>query len=516
MYKVGILDDQPFVREGLRAIIDWQSLDCELAGEWETAVAAVREMERIRPDILISDIVMPGMDGLALMDMLNRMGVRSKVIFLSAHRNFEYAQRAIELGAVEYLVKPTDPNAVVRAVLKCIQRIEAERREPKPAPRAPEQEAELEMLSLLLHKNAPGSSRFDPRLHYAVMALKLERTPQDAGALEQSVELLRRKLKLEIAPVCLSIMDKVIAVVALADEEALRRQAIEWAEEMQFWHRQLLDMSVSVAVSTVCRGTERLHRQYAETLQLLEKTFYYGNESILTAGEYEPLREEADGGGDKAQSRPEGDRAERLLAAIRQAEEEKAALMLDEWFEQFVRDRIGPYEIKFEVCKWILHAAAFLPPESDREAWDKHAQSVLAMDSLAEIKERVRQIAMLMMEPFRKGLTSHHRQIIHQAEQFVQRNFRNPDTSLMALAEHVHLSANYVSRLIKRNVGKTFTEWLNEYRMEEAKKLLRIPHCKSYRVAEQVGIPDARYFSQLFRKYTGMTPTEYKNQFRKV
>jgi two-component system response regulator YesN len=513
MYKVAILDDQPFVREGLRAIIDWRSLECELVGEWETAVAAVRELERIRPDIVISDIVMPGMDGLALMDLLNRMGIPSKVVFLSAHRNFEYAQRAIELGAIEYLVKPTDPNAVVRAVLKCIQRIEAERKLADPPAKPPEQEAELEMLSLLLHRSAAPSASFDSRLYYAVIAVQFEQASPDAAWQEQSVGLLRRKLKLDIAPVILPVMDKVVVVAAQPEEEPLRRQAVEWAEEIQFWHRQLLDLSVSVAVGPIGLGTERLYRQYAETLQLLEKTFYYGNESILTVFEVQPERVDREAGGSvEMRDRRETNREEALLAVIRQVDEERAALLLDEWFEQFGRDRIGPYEIKFEVCKWILHAAAHMPPDQDREVWDKHAQSVLAMNSLADIKERVRRIALLMMESFRTGVNSHHRQLIHQVEQYVKRHYGDPDASLMKVAEHVHLSANYVSRLIKRNAGKTFTEWLNEYRMEEAKKLLRLPDCKSYQAAERVGIPDARYFSQLFRKYTGMTPTEFKNR----
>jgi two-component system response regulator YesN len=87
MYKVCILDDQPFVREGLRKIINWGNLDCEIVAEWGTGVAALSELEKIQPDIIISDIVMPGLDGLSLMEMLNKLGHPIKVVFLSAHRN---------------------------------------------------------------------------------------------------------------------------------------------------------------------------------------------------------------------------------------------------------------------------------------------------------------------------------------------------------------------------------------------------------------------------------------------
>ncbi|WP_276357862.1 response regulator [Cohnella caldifontis] len=513
MYKVCLLDDQPFVREGLRSIIDWNGLDCEIAGEWDTAVTAVRELERIRPDILISDIVMPGLDGLALMDMLNRTGMSVKVVFLSAYRNFEYAHKAIELGAVDYLVKPTDPNEVVRAVLKCIHRIEGERAAwgasaAAPAT-APDKGREQEMLSLLVRGAPETPARIDPRLCYSVMMLNFENGAAAAPIMERSAELIRRKLKLDLPPDVLPIFDKIAVVVAGPDPEELQRQTSEWAEEIQFWHRQLLDMTVSIGISSVQRGTGELHRQYAESLKALEQSFYYGKGSIFTA----PVEAAPTAAADDGPSlglKP--NKAELLLEVILKGDEERLAYWLDVWFEEFVKERTDPDEAKFEVCKWILYIIPHLQPEADKPLWEKEARSILALQSLPDIKERLTAIYGRMIAPYKSSLSGQHQQVILQVAQYIKRHFRDPDASLTGAAESVHLSGNYLSRLIKRSTGKTFTELLNEHRMEEAKKLLSAGNGKSYWVAEQVGIPDARYFSQLFRKYTNMTPSEFKNQ----
>jgi two-component system response regulator YesN len=522
MYKVCILDDQPIVREGLKTIIDWNSLDCEIVGVWGTAVSAVRELEKLRPDLIISDIVMPGLDGLTMMEMLNQMGLAVKVIFLSAHRNFEYAHRAIELGAVDYLVKPTDPKEVVRAVLKCIQRIDAERNRLQVISSVvqdkTENRREKAMLSLLIHdERIDEETLFDKKLSYVVMAVHFEDSSNISKRLERSIELIQRKLKQVSAIDIVPIMDKVIIVFGWHEEDALQKQIMEWAEEIQFWHRQFLDATVSIGISNLSKGTEQLHRQYMESLKALEKTFYYGKGFIFTASEFNTNTSKSLGDIPSHLEYVVSSKEELLLNTIQQADKEKMEMLLDEWFSQFVKEEINPNEIKFEVYKWIFYAAPHVPLEAeDKRIWEKQAQSILATNSLVEIRKLLQLIVELMFVPYKSDLTNHHQRIIYQVEQYIKQHYHYPESSLMAVSEHIHLTANYVSRLIKRKIGKTFTEWLNEYRMEEAKKLLLNKNNKSYWVAEKVGIQDARYFSQLFRKYTNMTPSEYKNQTERV
>jgi len=512
MYRVCLLDDQPFVREGLRDMIDWASLECEIVADWGTAAQAVREIGEARPDILISDIVMPGLDGLSLMEMIRQSQMSVQVIFLSAYRNFDYAQRALELGAVEYLVKPTDPKEVVRAVAKCIRRIhESSSAQGQTGSAAAEDQSqyEKELEKRLLGESAEsGPAAADPEAAYIVFAIRPDDPVRPISAFRQSAEMLRRKCNPQYKPAVLSLMDKVIVVYRAKDRTTLSRMAMEWAEEIVFWHRQLLDIPVSVGISTSRSGVAQLHLQFQEAQKALEMSFYYGKGSIVSS---EQAKTGAPGPTGAMQPESAEHREKQLLQAIREEDEEKIVRLLESWFDEFKTQKTGETEIKFQVFKWIFYVFSHLPEEWVRkQGWEQKAQPLLTARSLVEIKEILGELVTLAVEPFRSNRVDHHSVTMRQVETFIREHYMRPDTSLTDLAEYVHLSPNYVSRLIKQRAGKTFTEWLNEYRMEMAKTLLKQKQSKSYWVAEKVGIPDARYFSQLFRKYTNLTPTEFK------
>lgn len=515
MYKVCLLDDQPFVRQGLREIIDWQALNCKIAAEWGTAVSAIQEIGQVKPDILISDIVMPGLDGLALMDMLNQSGHPVHVIFLTAHRNFEYAQRAIDLGAVDYLVKPTDPKEVIRAVMKCIKKLNEKRGANAPdefeGQQAAADEKEREIVALLVHGNPPIKPVLtDQTLFYTVVAIRFDETALVMPMIQSSVDMLRRKLEQAHPAALFPAIDKIVAVFSAQEPEALMKQTIEYAEEIQFWHRQLLDTSVSVGISRAAQGASFLHQQYLESLQALEKAFYYGAGAVIS---YEPLQD----GPEQEEGIENVDMAgyeQSLLDAIRLGDEENAVMLLEHAFRRFIAGKMSEHDIKFQIYKWIFYVFLHVPLEpQDKSEAEKQAQTILTASSLQEIKRILGSIVNLTLNYYKSDGKDAHELIVRQIEQYIEEHYHDPDTSLTVVAEHVHLSPNYVSRLIKRKLGQTFTERLNEYRMEQAKKLLQNPKNKSYWVAENVGIPDPRYFSQLFRKYTNVTPSEYKNKF---
>lgn len=514
MYKVCIIDDQPFVREGLRKIIDWKSLDCEVVADWGTGIAAIGELERIQPDIVVSDIVMPGLDGLALKEMLNQLHISVQVIFLSAHRKFEYAQRAIELGAVEYLLKPTDPNEVIRAVVKCIHRIHEDRKLIAHPQNAYQLDGgtrqEQEILSLVIHDNPPVEPvLLDLEMYYSVIAIRYDEASNILLKMQKSIELLHRKLILGNPFYIFQVIDKIIVVFVSANLIKLQKQMIEWAEEIQFWHRQFLDISISIGISQSLKGPSFLHSQYLETLKALEMTFYYGQNTILSFTETSSEAEKVE----KIDTMTSVNKEEQLLEVIKHGNEEKVLYLMEKWFAEFVKEQVDEYDIKFQIYKWIFYVVLHVPlAPDDKLAWEKQAQSILTTNTLIEIKETLGNMIHLMISYYKSDFSDYHQVVIHEVENYIHQHYHEQETSLTVVAEHVHLSPNYVSRLIKQKIGRTFTEWLNEFRMEEAKKLLQNKNNKAYWVAEKVGIPDARYFSQLFRKYTNVSPSDYKNQ----
>jgi two-component system response regulator YesN len=411
-------------------------------------------------------------------------------------------------------VKPTDPNEVIRAVMKCIQRIHMIRNTESQTmvinkSDGVSEDRQQEVLNLLIREKVPSKPVYtDSSLHYAVLAIQIEDKTNIPLKLQESVELLRKKMRLEIIPDIIPIVNMVIVVVSTPHSEMLHEQLIEWAEEIQFWHRQFMDTSVSIGISHVLQGFSQLHQQYIESQRALGMTFYYGTGSILIYAEcfnQDPIHTSS-----KSEQKGES-KEELLLCSIKQGNEEKTVIQLEQWFIEFMKNQTKENDVKFQVYKWIFYIFLHMPlEEKDKNTCENTAQEILTSNSILTIKEKVWSIIRLIIYQYKSDMTDHHQTIIQQVERYIHQHYNKPETSLTAVAEHVHLSPNYVSRLIKRKMGKSFTEWLNEYRLEEAKILLQNKQTRNYWVAEKVGIPDARYFSQLFRKYTKLTPTEYK------
>lgn len=132
MYKVFLVDDEAIIRKGVKSIINWEELGCTVIGEASDGLEGMKKMEEMKPDIIVTDIRMPGVDGLDMIQDTKAVIPKSKIIILTGYRDFEYLQRAIKLGAFEYLLKPSkieDITAVVRRAIHELQEDKAKQEE---------------------------------------------------------------------------------------------------------------------------------------------------------------------------------------------------------------------------------------------------------------------------------------------------------------------------------------------------------------------------------------------------
>lgn len=123
MYKVIIVDDEPVIVRGLKQIIDWKKWDCEVAGTAESGQEGMRLIEEKDPDILISDISMPGLDGLSMIAAMKSEYERMQITILTGYRDFDYAQQAIRLGVTRFLLKPSKIDEIEEAISAMIERL---------------------------------------------------------------------------------------------------------------------------------------------------------------------------------------------------------------------------------------------------------------------------------------------------------------------------------------------------------------------------------------------------------
>lgn len=131
MYKVLIIDDEYIIREGLKLTIDWKGMNCSIAGEAEDGDEGLKMVESQRPDIIFTDIRMPGLNGLEMISAMRKLKHNCKIIILTGHRDFEYAQEAVRLGAFRFILKPSKEQEILDSVKDAIEEIEKHKQEKK-------------------------------------------------------------------------------------------------------------------------------------------------------------------------------------------------------------------------------------------------------------------------------------------------------------------------------------------------------------------------------------------------
>src|SRR5690606_19905451 len=198
--------------------------------------------------------------------------------------------------------------------------------------------------------------------------------------------------------------------------------------------------------------------------------------------------------------------------------EDGSLQLLKQLYGQFHTNQENPLIVRavsVEIVGQLLSLAMRANMNNDIESWEELHRSLLASEtSEAYYQILERTIAEMSRNIFQKT-NNHHKRVIEKIIQLVEKNYAG-NINLEWLSSQIHLNSNYLSRLIKKEIGLTFTELLTNTRIENAKQLLKDPTCKIYEVSERVGFEDAQYFSAKFKKETGITPTEYRDHSNEI
>lgn len=507
-----VVDDEQLLREELRTI-PWHELGAELAGEAENGEEALALCEAIEPDVVITDITMPVMDGIELSRRVRERYPFTQVVILTCHSEFDYAREAMKLGALEYLIKVSLDESELAAVLgrarEAIRREEAHRRSErerkrlelsKALSRLPKEEgaaeAALAQLRELVGQLPVGAARLhvacnaEDRFH-ARLALyqALEELGPTAGGRLDYTPLGETDAMLWLKPRAGERRGEARAAAKPEHERVLQRlrEALE---------AQLPYLSGEVRLYTLI-GPDI--GQAAQLLAALKETepagallFYERPQQAFFAGEWPGDRSLAEA--------PEREAMERewLHAAEPRA---LADYLKRAWLPWAERCRVRPSEL----VRWALTLRA---KSAEVYGWEPLAAEAARQ---LEVSPTFAQFAALLLRAAESDTTEQQkcRKEIREAKQIIADRLAEPIT-LTSVAEEVGLSSFYLSRLFREEVGESFNEYVTRLRIQEAIRLLQTTTLKVYEVAERVGIPSYRYFTVLFRGRTGVSPTDFK------
>ncbi|MFD1772803.1 response regulator transcription factor [Paenibacillus rhizophilus] len=519
MYKVLIVDDEPVIRHGISAFIDWEKEGMSVEDHYANGAEALAALESLSFDILITDIKMPLMNGIELMKQAQALCPWIKVILISNYNDFEYVKEGLKLGAVDYLLKLTLKKDDLLAVLRrSISMLEEERKQDSElslyrqgALYLERKREEQEMKRWIVQEQvSPAAAACAPvwlEEPYACVYLTLdgaEEWRENSGYLY--VQLLLEDLqeafyeRMEKGSALLVAESSLFLIFPKQEEEAAVRQVQVWKKGVEAeWN---ISTSAGLAIG---QGAGRLLKGYAESRFACQRRFFEGLGGLFESGGPESNHEP---------SLPDLEHAddwEPFFEMIRNGD--PASHAIDFALERWKNRALSPEQVQHEACVLLagtyrLKAGAKSLPSEQLELIRKtETLEQLASFMVGELEQNCMSIIPQLSDNGYGG------QLITRALEYIAAHFTE-NLTLQSVADTIHLSKSYFSLLFKKQTGRNFIDYLIELRIREAKRLLAQDDSRIYDVAQGAGFKDVKYFSKVFKKGTGLTPVEYRESLK--
>jgi len=531
MYKVMIVEDEMLVRIGIKNSVDWAKFNMQVVADVTDGQAAWNLYLKERPDLIITDIRMPRMDGMALISKIRENDKITRLVVLSCLEEFELVRKAMRLGVSSYILKLTmteeEVEGVLQGVMEELKRLEAGGHIREDASRAPVNRELIneKMIKDFLFYGIFSVQEFEQFVVQSGMRLSPARMVVCLMEIDKH-EHLRRKFKDEhghlIKLTMMNILCEIMQVrkrgeaVALdersyllllqyedvASEHLIRQDTLDLLHHIQEVMRSYYNGSASFGVSSVRGGYASLSRMYGEAERLMSRKFLAGPALIHT------VAEPVDTG-----------KLTEQLGRIRSCEPFRSLLptgsieafehQVDLFASILTEDRRSVEVTLFQLVQWI-HTRLYDDSRNEFTLLFNITDQLEQCDTLPEMLDLVESHLAEVAQDTRNRLQMSSE--ITRAIQFIKLHYKD-NISLQTVAEHVNLSFGYLSNLFKKEFGMTFVDYLNRYRVERAKELLLMTQIKSCDVAAEVGFsPEYTYFSKVFKKITGLNPNEYRKQ----
>ena len=522
LYRVLLVDDEEDIREGISRKMDWLGLGFSLVGEAANGQDALDLAERLRPDVILTDIKMPFMDGLELCRILTDRLPAARFVVFSGFDAFEYAKQAIQMNVVEYILKPINADelsAVLRRLKNQLDRERAERRnvellrsrytENLPVLR------ELFYANLLDGHIEPGTereraARLDIDLQgeeWAVGLAYIGSDRRDALSTLSVQKLLEESLTADRCR--LTLYNDWVAVIVSLTESFTIYDLIRVLDRVCTLAASYLGLTLTVGVGAPCKELSGMARSAAEARTALEYRSMVGRGQVIYIGDLEP-----DGG--QVLTFEEADERT-LTAAVRLGSEQEvrdAAAALAGKIRE-ANPSAGQYNLFLMELVTHLMKMTRRSGVGVEEVFGTGFSLPIQKSELPRLEELEDWCAeryLRLRTLIRRRQTDSAGQTVETAKEYIRQHYAERDLSVEKLCAYLHLSSTYFSTLFKRETGTSFTAYVTTVRMEAAAEAIRGTEEKTYLIAQRCGYEDPNYFSYVFKRHFGVTPTKYRSE----
>lgn len=519
MLKMIIADDENIIREGLNRFIDWSSIGVEIIGLAENGSKALELILDRKPDIILSDISMPMLNGIELIELLRNHKILSEVIFISAYSNFDYAQSAIKFGAFDYILKPINEGELLKTVERCVDKVTKQQINIQLEDYITS-EHRLKLNSAFLHLLYEPNKLTSADEHI----LKSERLLDHYDSVitaciwyENSHPTLMESLE---AYIFKPTDNQRLYIVHNSENNQcfilLFGKSTNDNEWFQYFKGILNDMLLNldwdsfkpiITVSKIHQLNQGFQYIYIELCLLYilknkqgqdNSSFYYAYDTftIYTRNEFSK---------------------EIVKDAIKSYDPDKIEeILLDFFFQLILKEEIYDIDIlKLECIDLIDYVINELSEYQLKTYLNQDTisvkKSISFQTSLDVIYDATKNILINLSSCIEDIQRKSSNQLIKLSLQYIHENY-NKEISLAQLADNLYISPTYLSKIFRSQVGVTFSRYVLEYRIDASKKLLSNPKYKIYEISNMCGFSDVAHFSKTFKQVVGVSPNHYKNQ----
>ncbi|MEF3302111.1 response regulator [Paenibacillus sp. GYB003] len=534
MIKAVIVDDDMTTLQGLARSVRWEQFGIRVVGTAINGKEGLEQIEAHRPDIILTDIYMPVMNGIEMLKALREAGNTAEVIILSGYEDFKYAQSAVKLRVNDYLSKPATLDDIERVLKEAVDQIskrdavEKEERELRELLAYHLPTTKRQLLKGLLEPGFCQTGFFRKVSEY----LKLDFTgqrytvvlieffagrerlshrhrPNDLALFAYAVqniveELAARKDGVYVADFQRNLLSIIVAAPLHLKQERARRQAVQVAQELLDHVRDLLKLQVWAAVGSVAEQVGDIPKSYAAAVDLLASREKFSEKQLLLQ---EDVRELA-----ATVPRRPIESYQAVVDAMMLGQEELVETCIDE-LTRVLREGKAPSindlrEFAIDIVGIVslaLHEHG-LQIEHFRANFSIYKELELFC-GISDFSGWLRDLLIPICRAMHERSSHKHRKTIDFIKRYVQQHYAE-DITLDLIAEKVYLTRNYLSQIFKQETGENYNSYLTRVRMEKAKELLLTGNYKVFEISQIVGYKNNAYFSQLFKKHTGYYPSE--------
>lgn len=534
--KVFLVEDEIVVREGIKKNINWQQEGFEFAGEASDGELAYPLIQSTKPDILITDIKMPFMDGLELSRLVKKELPDIKILVLSGYNEFEYAKEAINIGITEYLVKPISGAKLLETVKKVAETIREEWQQKQFLLAYQKEQAESEQLARfrmfgrLVSGMYPVSTLISEgreigidlaATQYNIVLFQVftgeeaenysDELNQLTARLEELVNDIQRVLMFDRG------MEGFAFLLKGSEECAIEELLPSFLDKLEDTLKEYPQMEYFGGVGVTVERLGELKTCFEKASHAYAYRYLWDRNQIVTGEAKEELKMVDQEFNLRALNvkNLERNAVERFLATGLKAE---VADFVEEYFYS-----LGEQNIQSLLFRQYITMDAYITAASavEKLGYDSTVMAEECGDfkSMADVFTTTDQTVSYLKHVLETAIglrdavsQKKYAQLLEDAKEYIRQNFQNAEISLNTVAASVNLSPNHFSTIFSQEMGQTFVEYLTFVRMEKAKELLRNSTMKTSDIAFEVGYRDAHYFSYIFKKTQECTPREYRSR----